>query len=251
MAGMKNGLKKLPKTAVWDATDRCPLNCKFCFANRFAKKSAELSTARAKKLIASLALRGVKVLVFSGGDPLCRADLAQLMRFAKGLGMKTIVHTTGISPKAALEKIIPFCDRINLPLDGARAVHAKVRGNTGHFDAVIGTLRFLRGRNLPASVTTMVSKKNAGGVLGIARILKRFPNVVLWRCLEFRPLFRAKDFALEFALQKGEFAKVRRDVERFAKTAGWKARLEFVPAQKGGFDRGFVSVSSQGKIQGS
>ena len=247
MAGMKN----LPKTAVWDATDRCPLNCKFCFADRFAKKTAELSTAKAKKLISSLALRGVKTLVFSGGDPLCRSDLAQLLEFAKSVGLKTIVHTTGVAPRSALEKILPFADRINLPLDGAREVHAGVRGNAGHFDAVIGTLEFLREKKLPASVTTMVSKKNAAGVLGIAGILKRFPNVVLWRMLEFRPLFRAKNFAPEFALEKGEFAKVRRDVGGFARHADWAVRLEFVPARPGAFDRGFVSVSAQGKISES
>ncbi|MFA6048520.1 MAG: radical SAM protein [Candidatus Micrarchaeia archaeon] len=242
------GLKKLPPTAVWDATDRCLMDCKFCFADRFAKKSTELSTTNAKKLVSSLARRGVKVLVFSGGDPLCRTDLAQLLKYAKGLGLKTIVHTTGMAPRAALERILPFAGRINLPLDGGRKVHAAVRGHPGHFDAVVSTLQFLRGKNVPASVTTMVSKKNASGILGIAKILRRFPNVVLWRCLEFRPLFRAKNFASEFALEKGVFAGVRRDVEAFAKRAGWKARMEFVPARRGAFDRGFVPVSSKGKI---
>ncbi len=234
---------------VWDATNKCPLDCKFCFANRFGAGAAnELGTMQAKALIKRLALQGARVFVFSGGDPLCRKDLPVLLKFAKQRGLKTIVHTTGIAPLQELEKILPFVDRVNLPLDGTARVHAAVRGSARHFDCVLASLRFLQGKKIPASVTTMVSRKNAKSVLGIARILQKFECVVLWRLLEFKAMHRALAHEKEFSLVTGEFANVEREVKRFAEKTGWRAKLQFVPAGENEFEKGFVLVSSSGAV---
>ncbi len=241
------GLSGLPKTAVWDATSKCLLNCRFCFADRFGK-SRDLETDGARQLISELAMRGVKTLVLTGGDPLCRRDLPVLLAYAGQLGLKTIVHTTGLAPKMDLEAILPFVSRVNLPLDGTKAVHAKVRGSEVHFDAVVECLKFLRSKGIAASVTTMVSAKNDGSLIGVARVLKEFSNIVLWRLLEFRPQQRGALHEAEFALPKGRFKKSQSEVEQFAKKEKWAVRLQFVPARVGEFDAGYFHVPSSGKF---
>lgn len=236
----------VPKTIVWDATYACPLKCKFCFASKAAASS---TTQRAKKIISGFASRGAKTLVFSGGDPFCRNDLPALLEHAKSLGLKTIVHTTGLVPKAVFQKALPFIDRINLPLDSGRTTHAKVRGSAKHFDAVISLLKFLRLQKKPASITTLVCLKNKNKILQVGKLICKFENIVLWRLLEFRATGGAKKMEKKFALKKGEFEKIERQVKEFAEKNKCKARLQFVPAVENDFDSSYRIYSPSGKLQ--
>ncbi|MFQ5405604.1 MAG: radical SAM protein [Candidatus Micrarchaeia archaeon] len=237
----------LPKTVVWDVTSRCLLNCRFCFAKK--QVGNELSTKEAKKFISRLKGRNVKTLVFSGGDPLCRKDLAALLEHAKEDGLKTILHTTGLASQAKLEEILPFVDRINLPLDGPPHTHAKMRGSDKHFDAVIETLKFLRKKSVAVSITTMVSKKNACEVLDVAKTIKKFDNISLWRLLEFRAEQRGAKHAEEFELKSGEFAEVEKKVRNLAKKENWKKRLQFVSKEKAEFDQSYTKADSSGNTE--
>ena len=67
---------------VWNVTQQCNLKCVHCYAHAKATGGHnELTTRQGKELIDDLARFGVPVLLFSGGEPLCRDDLFELKPF--------------------------------------------------------------------------------------------------------------------------------------------------------------------------
>ncbi|NLN40316.1 MAG: radical SAM protein, partial [Smithella sp.] len=74
---------------VWNMTRRCNLKCIHCYSSSAdIDYPDELTTAEGKKLIDDLAAFGSPVILFSGGEPLMRADLPELARYATQRGMR-------------------------------------------------------------------------------------------------------------------------------------------------------------------
>jgi sulfatase maturation enzyme AslB (radical SAM superfamily) len=68
---------------VWNVTRTCNLRCVHCYSDSYAQKySGELTTDEAKGILDDLASFGVPAVLFSGGEPLTRPDLLELMAYA-------------------------------------------------------------------------------------------------------------------------------------------------------------------------
>ena len=77
-----------PHLVFWEVTKACPLTCKHCRANAIDKPlPGELTTEEGKKLLEEISQFGKVVVVFTGGDPLSRDDIFELMDYAKSLGL--------------------------------------------------------------------------------------------------------------------------------------------------------------------
>lgn len=80
-------------------THRCPLSCRYCSdgeGNPFkATAVRDLDTGAAKRLITLLS-RSADTLDLTGGEPMLRTDLEDLIDHARGLGMRTVLNTKGI-----------------------------------------------------------------------------------------------------------------------------------------------------------
>src|SRR5262245_9279298 len=79
-----------PCLVIWETTQACGLACRHCRAAAQPwRDPRELTTEEGKTLIAGIAAMGTPLLVLSGGDPLNRPDLLDLVRFAKSQGLRT------------------------------------------------------------------------------------------------------------------------------------------------------------------
>ena len=88
-----------PFIAIWEATQACDLACVHCRASAQPLRSAlELSTTEAQRLIDQIAAMEVPVFAITGGDPLKRPDIFDLVEYAAGRG----VHTSLIPSAAPL-----------------------------------------------------------------------------------------------------------------------------------------------------
>ncbi len=85
-----------PYSLLCELTYRCPLQCPYC-SNPidFARHTDELATAEWERILTEAAALGVVQAHFSGGEPLLRADLPQIIRRARGLGLYTNLSTGG------------------------------------------------------------------------------------------------------------------------------------------------------------
>ncbi len=101
-----------PGPPLWllaELTYRCPLQCPYCSNPLdFARSHDELSTAEWIEVFRQAREMGAAQLGFSGGEPLVRQDLVELIAAARGLGYYTNLITSGIG--LTEEKIASFAD---------------------------------------------------------------------------------------------------------------------------------------------
>ncbi|MGE8384655.1 MAG: radical SAM protein, partial [Pseudomonas putida] len=87
----------LPLWLLAELTYRCPLQCPYCSNPLdFAAQGQELSTEQWFKVMAEAREMGAAQIGFSGGEPLVRQDLAELIGEARRLGYYTNLITSGI-----------------------------------------------------------------------------------------------------------------------------------------------------------
>jgi 12,18-didecarboxysiroheme deacetylase len=127
---------------VWNVTQACNLNCMHCYARAGDHKyDPGLTHEQGLALIDELASFGVPVILFSGGEPLMRPDLAELAGHAVNKGMRAVISTNGtlITADKAGELKTMGLSYVGVSLDGREAVNDRFRGKKGAFrDAMTG-----------------------------------------------------------------------------------------------------------------
>ena len=130
-----------PVTIVWNFTNRCNLNCLHCHQDSSPTSSyPELTTSQAFKVIDNMSDAGVVILTFSGGEPLLRRDLYDVIKRANDSGMLCTIASNGtlITPEVAKKLAKVGIKRVEIGLDGARAeTHDFLRNKPGGFEATI------------------------------------------------------------------------------------------------------------------
>lgn len=127
---------------VWNVTRACNLKCIHCYARAVERgDESEIDHEKGLALIDDLALFGVPVILFSGGEPLMRPDLVGLARHAVDKGMRAVVSTNGtlITRQKARELKQIGLSYVGVSLDGMETVNDRFRGKRGAFrDAIAG-----------------------------------------------------------------------------------------------------------------
>lgn len=125
---------------VWNCTRACNLKCRHCYAEAVPYPTeGELTTAEAKALMDSLKAYRVPVLLFSGGEPLMRKDIFELMTYGRELGLRMVISTNGTLIDEATASRLKELETsyVGISLDGLRPVNDVFRGVTGAFDRAL------------------------------------------------------------------------------------------------------------------
>lgn len=77
----------------WMTTNKCNLRCEHCYQDALEATNEELSTEEAKSMISQIARAGFKVMIFSGGEPLLRPDIYELVSYAASKGLRPVFGT--------------------------------------------------------------------------------------------------------------------------------------------------------------
>lgn len=157
-----------PQRIYWETTNACDLACRHCRAEASPEpEKRELSAAEGRTLLAQLARFGAPLphLVLTGGDPLKRADLFDLVRWARDLGFGVSVAPSA-TPLLTEEAIFALrgagVDAISLSLDAASAdQHDAIRGVAGTFARTLAAARAARAAGLPFQINTLVCAETA------------------------------------------------------------------------------------------
>jgi len=148
---------------VWNCTQRCNLKCVHCYAGSEDRDyDNEMTTEEGKAMIDDLAAYGAPVLLFSGGEPTIRKDLLELMKYAKGKGMRVVISTNGtlITEERAKEFAEVGLSYVGVSLDGGRETHDKFRGIPGSFDKAIAGIRNSMNAGIKVGLRMTVNKRN-------------------------------------------------------------------------------------------
>lgn len=167
----------LPVSVTVELTRRCSLSCKHCYlpeTRSRARPGRELSAAQWKKILAQLAGAGGLYLVFTGGEPLLRPDLAELCRFAKALNFDVRVFSTGLglTPALAREFQQAGVSAFEISLYGRPAVHDAITGLKGSFAVSLAAARVLKKAGVAVKMKVPLMNLNSGQAAFLKRLAK-------------------------------------------------------------------------------
>ncbi len=148
---------------VWNITRACNLKCVHCYNDSGAcKASDELSTAEAKGVIDDLVQFGVPSVLFSGGEPLMRPDLFELIEYAVGRGVRAVISTNGtlITTEKARQIKQHGVSYVGISLDGIGPVNDKFRGVTGAFVKAVEGIKNCQDAGVRIGLRLTLTKKN-------------------------------------------------------------------------------------------
>jgi len=166
-----------PMLVIWECTQACDLACVHCRASAQSERNPqELTTEQGYRLLDEIRSFGEPLMVFTGGDPLKRPDLYDLIRYAVKIGLRTNV-TPSATPLLTPEAIDGFkaagVSRMAISLDGPDAQsHDDFRGVPGTFDRAMMALRHARDIGLDTQFQTTVTKRNMDRLPEMAEIAK-------------------------------------------------------------------------------
>lgn len=161
---------------VWNVTQRCNLHCIHCYSSSQDREyPRELTTDEGRTLLDSLAAFGVPTVLFSGGEPLMREDLFELVAHARDRGLRCVLSTNGtrIDRETALRIVAAGFSYVGISFDGIGGVHDRVRGKSGAYDASLNGLRLLRGLGMRVGLRFTVHKRNVDQLPGIIDLLEQ------------------------------------------------------------------------------
>jgi Fe-coproporphyrin III synthase len=170
---------------VWNCTQACNLKCIHCYAHAGCRPaSGELSFEEGKALIDDLAAFGAPVLLFSGGEPLCRQDLPDLAAYAVSKGMRAVISTNGTLITDAVAQRLKGIglSYVGISLDGLRDTNDYFRGQQGAFDHALAGIRACQNAGLKVGLRYTITKHNVHDLPGVFDLLEaeKVPRVCFY-----------------------------------------------------------------------
>lgn len=182
---------------TWNATCRCNLKCKHCY-NDYPEKdniTGELSGKEVMNIINQAIPLGLKCILFTGGEPLLRDDLQDLMKFAKNKNLLVFLATNGtLINDSFIKKFKGVVDRINISLDaGSAPKHDAIRGVEGSFLKSLKAINSLK-KYFRVSIAFTAHSENLSELPFVAAIAKN--NDVALTVKRFIPVGRNRSNTL-------------------------------------------------------
>ena len=185
-----------PFLAIWEVTQSCDLACKHCrAAAQPLAHPDQLTTEEGKGLIDQIADLHVPIFVFTGGDPLKRPDLYELIQYASGKGVKVAV-TPSATPLLTREAIFKMKEaglvRLGISLDGSTPeIHDAFRGLPGAWARTIQAIEWANEAGIPIQVHTTISRHNAHDLDNLCNLFEKLA-IVMWNVFFLVPVGRGQ-----------------------------------------------------------
>lgn len=148
-----------PLSVCFQVTRKCNLHCKYCLSSSGINEEYGLSTDEVKKMISELGKMGVSRLDFTGGEPLLRRDLGELITCAKKHHINTIVTTNTLLLNEENIKVLKKADLVQISVDGPEDVHNEQRqGNV--WQKTIDNIKLLQKNKVKIRLNSFIYNSN-------------------------------------------------------------------------------------------
>lgn len=195
MRGPDLDTSERPFVLVWEVTQACDLECKHCRADAQPERHpGELDTAEGKALLADAAEFGEgQIVVLSGGDPLLRDDLVELVRYGTDQGLLMTLTPSGtasLTPEVIDDLADAGLRRLAVSIDGATPdAHDEFRGENGSFRETVAAAKHARDVGLPLQVNTTVCQETVDELPALADLVENL-GATLWSVFFLVPIGR-------------------------------------------------------------
>jgi radical SAM protein len=275
-AGMHD-YSRNPMLVYWEMTQACALACRHCRAEAVSTAHPdELNHAEGMELLSQIASFDTKPhLILTGGDPLERTDLYELIDEARRLGL-TVSVTPAATTALTLDVLSKLkehgIDSLGLSLDGSSAErHESIRGVEGCFNWTMRAIREAAEVGFPIQVNTLVSAETVDDLPAIYELMKQ-QKILRWSLFFLIAVGRGKELqpitpehgeelmkwvyelaqVAPFQIKTTEAPSYRRIALNQMREKGWTgAEIERTPVYRGFGIRdghGIMFVSNQGDV---
>jgi radical SAM protein len=175
-----------PFLVIWEVTRACALACVHCRADAIARRDPrELSTAEGRRLFDQVRAFGPNppLIVLTGGDPMRRPDLAELIGYAANIGLTVALTPSGTAAatKARLKELKESgLSRIAVSLDGPTPeMHDAFRRVRGSYSWTMRIIESAIGLGLPLQINSTISRMTLPYLEAMGQRVSELP-VTLW-----------------------------------------------------------------------
>jgi radical SAM protein with 4Fe4S-binding SPASM domain len=160
---------------VWNVTRACNLSCMHCYACATPGRAPdELDAREGMDLVRNLASYGVPVILFSGGEPLMRPDVFDLIGAAVGGGARAVLSTNGLLLDGrAAERLAGIgLSYVGISLDGLEARHDAIRRRPGAFRGAVGAVAAAQAAGLKVGLRLTLARSNVDDLDGVFDLME-------------------------------------------------------------------------------
>lgn len=174
--------KRIPLAIRWQLTDKCPSQCEYCkiWKSPFGE---ELPTKIIFNLLDEVKSCGTKKISFSGGEPLLREDIGDIITYCKRLGISPEMNSTGYLFEKRV-KGLKDLDLLKISLDGPENINELVRGKKESYNWAINAASYAQANKIFFIFTTTLTKFNIIYVDDILAIAKKFNTIAAFQPLK-------------------------------------------------------------------
>ena len=183
-AGAKGmGCIGFPSHPVWEITGKCNLSCIHCHTSGGKGYENELSTEEGKKLISELAqIKEFQMLAYTGGEPLVRDDLLELLSFSHSLGFSNTIATNALLVDQSMARKLKRNGVVigAVSLDGIESkTHDRIRGKAGAFDQALEGIRALNAAGIVLHINITAMNYNIEEIQRLIALIEELKTGIL------------------------------------------------------------------------
>jgi heme b synthase len=228
---LDDGVTPPIRLIAWEVTRACNLACKHCRADAHPEPfPGELSTEEAKALIDTFPEVGNPIIIFTGGEPLMRHDIFELIPYAKAKGLRCVMAPNGtlLTAENAHKIAEAGIERCSISIDGPDAAsHDELRGVPGAFDSSMRGIAHLKEAGLEFQINTTVTKDNLPFFKDIFKLVEDL-GAAAWHIFLLVPTGRAAELGTQCITDK-EYEDVLNWFYDFQKTTNMQLKATCAP----------------------
>lgn len=153
-----------------NVTNRCNLRCPYCYGDYFNRKARDFTKEELLNLIDKLKKMGTRIIYLSGGEPLMRKDIEEIINSIKEKAMLCFMTTNGILVPDKI-KSLKKLDSLTISLDGDKNTNDINRGQ-GTFVKIVKAIKVAKAEGLSVSTNTVINRNNLDSIEGIISLVK-------------------------------------------------------------------------------
>ncbi len=173
----------LPYLISWNLTQRCNLHCQHCYIDASQAAPGELTTGEVSRILDEMAsVNREMMLILTGGEPLCRPDLEEIVARAAAHGMTVVLGTNGtlLSPERARALAESGLTAVGISLDSlVPERHDAFRDLEGAWRGARAGIEAAREAGLEVQVQTTLTRDNLEELPGLVEFTREAGGRVL------------------------------------------------------------------------
>ncbi|MCR4662348.1 MAG: radical SAM protein, partial [Endomicrobiaceae bacterium] len=171
-------IKDYPMFCRLELTSKCNFRCEFCHIHRKNNIKSDMTTDQVITVIDALAKAGVSFLYVTGGEPLIREDVIEILKYAKKKNMYILLGTNGSFLLKKFDKIYKYIDNIHLSVQTISKFKEITGSTKENFIDICESIKLLISKNIPTQINIPIDKNNINEMLDIFKFInKSFPNI--------------------------------------------------------------------------